>query len=184
MICPISCRGQPFQVRQEQHGPEILGQLRERSLEVQHGHDGRVRRLARGGLVEPIVQVLVEEHRLVRLPPVEREERVPQYLEQPGPEVRSRLEAMGEPEGPEVGLLDQVVGVRWALGQPQGEVVQRVEVGERLLTEFGGRLGQDWPLARDASRMPRPGQGARDQSGYGSTSPSPGSSPRRSVIDW
>ena len=86
----------------------------------------------------------------MRLPTVEREERVPQYLKQPGAEVRSRLESMGEPEGPEVGLLNEVVGVGRALGQSQGEVVERVQMREGLLAELGGRLGHGF-----ASRLGR-----------------------------
>ena len=138
---PDLVQRQSFQVREQQHRAKVLGQLRERPLQVEHGHDRRIRRLPSRALLEAIVHILVEEHRLVRLPPVEREERVSQYLEQPSPQVRSRLEPMREPEGAEVGLLDQVVGVRRPLGQPEGEVIERVEVREGLLAEFGGRLG-------------------------------------------
>jgi len=57
--------------------------------------------------------------------------------------MRSRLEAVGEAEGPEIGLLDQVVRVGRALGQPEGEAVERIEVGEGLRVEVRRRIGQD-----------------------------------------
>jgi hypothetical protein len=57
--------------------------------------------------------------------------------------MRSRLEAMGEAEGAEIGLLDQVVGVGRTLGQAQGEAVEGVEVGEGLGAKVRGRVGQD-----------------------------------------
>jgi hypothetical protein len=55
----------------------------------------------------------------------------------------SRLEAVGEAEGAEVRLLDQVIRVGRALGQAEGEAVEGVEVSEGLLAKVRGRLRQD-----------------------------------------
>jgi hypothetical protein len=55
----------------------------------------------------------------------------------------SRLEAVGEPEGAEVRLLDQVIRVGRALRQAEGEAVERVEVSESLLAKVRYRLRQD-----------------------------------------
>jgi hypothetical protein len=57
--------------------------------------------------------------------------------------MRSRLEAVGEAKGSEVGLLDEVVRVGGALGQPERKAVEGVEMGEGLRAEVRGRIGQD-----------------------------------------
>ena len=47
----------------------------------------------------------------------------------------SRLEAMREAHGPDVGFLDEVLGLRAVPGEIDGEVVKRVEVLESLLSK-------------------------------------------------
>jgi hypothetical protein len=47
----------------------------------------------------------------------------------------SRLEAMREAHGPDVGLLDEILGFRAVPGEIDGEVVKRVEVLESLLSK-------------------------------------------------
>src|SRR5207237_7654757 len=85
----------------------------------------------------PVGHAVLGQRRLALPKPVEREEGVPQDLEQPGAEVGSRLEPMGEAEGPEVGLLDQVLGLGRVAGQIDGEVEERVQVLEGLPFEVG-----------------------------------------------
>jgi len=43
---------------------------------------------------------------------------------------------MGEPHGPDIGLLDQVLGLGAVPGQVDGQIVQGVEVLEGLLAEL------------------------------------------------
>src|SRR5262249_35036187 len=93
-------------------------------------------------LVRPIHDLLVEDYQLARLAAVERQERISQYLKQPGPQMRSRLEPVGEAEGAEVGLLDQVLGIRRPPGEVQGKAVKSVQVRERLRTKVGWGIGQ------------------------------------------
>ena len=69
--------------------------------------------------------------------------------------MRSRLEAVGEAEGAEVGLLDEVIGVRRALGEPEGEAIERVEMKQRLSLQVGEGLYHGGSRLRDhASRKP------------------------------
>jgi len=68
--------------------------------------------------------------------------------------VRSRLEAVGEAKGPEIGLLDEVVRIGRALRQSEREAVQGIEVGERLQPEVSERLGAGPQACRAA-----PGEG-------------------------
>src|SRR5262249_3048429 len=51
--------------------------------------------------------------------------------------MRSRFEPVGEAESPQVGLLDQVLGVRGPTGQVEREVVESIEVSKGLLAEGG-----------------------------------------------
>src|SRR5207247_1905514 len=151
------CQGESLQIGEQERGAKLLGQFPERSLQVQRGGhrgDGGVRV---GGILGAL-SFLVEEDRLMRVPPVERQERVSQNLKQPRPEMRSRLEAVGEAEGAEIGLLDEIVGVRGSLGEPEGEAVERVEVERGLSAGVGahrrgGRTG--WGIGRAWSALTR-----------------------------
>ena len=54
----------------------------------------------------------------------------------------SRLEAMREAKGPEIRLLDEVVGLRGMACQIEREIVERVEVGEGVTFEVGAGAHQ------------------------------------------
>ncbi len=83
----------------------------------------------------PIRNAVLGDRRLTLAEPVKREKRVPQDLKHPRSEVGSRLEAVREAEGPQVRFLNEVVRFRRVAGQIHGEVVERVEVLERLPLE-------------------------------------------------
>src|SRR5205814_2596247 len=53
----------------------------------------------------------------------------------PGAQVGSRLEAVGEAEGPDLGLLGQVLGLRPVPGEIDGQVVERLQVPQGLQQE-------------------------------------------------
>src|SRR2546427_397245 len=98
---------------------------------------------------------VLRERRFPLAKPIERQERVPQDLKQPGSEVGSRLETVGKPESAEVGFLDEVVRLRGISRQIHREVVQRVQVLERGPMELGGRMRPsavsiDWSSASNA----------------------------------
>jgi hypothetical protein len=52
--------------------------------------------------------------------------------EQPGPQIRPRLELIGGSKRFQIGFLDQVLGVGRPAGQPKRRAVQAVERGQRL----------------------------------------------------
>lgn len=100
------------------------------------GHTVFVGRVVEHGHV-PVRDAVLGHRGLAVADAVEREERVPQDLKQPRPEVGSRLEPVGEPERAEVRLLDQVVGLGRAAREVQGKVVERIEMGQRVAFEVG-----------------------------------------------
>lgn len=49
----------------------------------------------------------------------------------------SRLKAVPEPKSPEVGLLDEVCRILAIFGQPEGKVVERSQMLDRLVLKGG-----------------------------------------------
>ena len=49
----------------------------------------------------------------------------------------SRLEAVGKTHGPDIGFLDQVLGLRAVPGEVDGQVVEGVQVLQGLAAELG-----------------------------------------------
>ena len=77
--------------------------------------------------------------------------------EQPGPQVRPRLEPIGGAEGFEIGVLHQILRVGPVAAQPKGRPVEAVEVDERLALESGrlARGGRPAPVATPIRINPR-----------------------------
>src|SRR5581483_1429914 len=131
-------QGQSLDLGQQERRLELLGQPRQGPIQIQVGPGARA--VAAGGVMEhgriPIRGSGLREGRFELTKAVERQERVPQDLEQPGAEMGSRLEPVGEPHGPDVGLLDKVLGLGAVPGEVDGQVVEGVQVLEGLLPEL------------------------------------------------
>src|SRR5215213_8605625 len=131
--------GQPVDVDQGDGHAEVLGEAGDGPP------DGLAVQLTDGLLLGPglgagqvegrVGLALVQPHqRHAPPPPVLGAEQVVLDPQQPGPAVGSRLEGAEGPQGPQVGLLGQVLGGGLVPGKPQSGVVERVHVrnGRRL----------------------------------------------------
>src|SRR6266478_6324119 len=74
----------------------------------------------------PVGHAVLRQGKLTLPQAVERQKSVPQNLKQPGPEVSSRLEPMGESERAQVGFLHQILGLGRAPCQIDRKVVERI----------------------------------------------------------
>src|SRR3989441_230856 len=130
--------GQPLDLREHEGRPELFGNSPERAFEI---HVSALALAVLGGRVVehrgwPVCHARLAERRLALPETVEGQEGVPQDLKHPGPQMGSRLEAVGEAERADIRLLDQVLGLGAVARQVDGEVVERVEMLEGLLPEL------------------------------------------------
>ena len=145
--------GEPFDVGQEHGDPEVLGEVGQGLLDVvvhQALEHDRLRRLAHLPVVRNEVPVEVELLGVVgrdrdRLPaalPVAADEEIGHDLEEPRLEVRPRLETVPGTEGPEVGLLHQILRVGRIARHTKRRAVEGIGVDERLVLKAVDGGGQ------------------------------------------
>ena len=86
----------------------------------------------------PVHDLAVDRHRVARAVAGAVPGGVVEDREQPGPQVRARLEAIRGAKRLEIGFLHQILGVRRHAGQPQRRPIQAVDRRQRLGLERAG----------------------------------------------
>src|SRR5262249_17945952 len=79
------------------------------------------------------------------------QELVPEDREQPGPAVGAGIEPGEAAKGAQAGLLDEILGLRPVVGEPERAPIERIEVDKRRFLELPGAIAWLDPLEHSVS---------------------------------